>query len=63
MKKIDKVLENYKRNFMEHHCPSDYGYLDSWNMVADNCPEFIKNGYGACEKCWNREIEVTNSYK
>ena len=38
MKKIDKVLENYKRNFMEHHCP-----------------EFIKNGYGACEKCWNRE--------
>lgn len=53
MKIIDKVMENYKRNFMELHCPSDYGYLDS----TGSCPEVIKNGYKACEKCWNREIK------
>ena len=58
MKIIDKVMENYKRNFMELHCPSDYGYLELWNMDSTgSCPEVIKNGYGACEKCWNREIE------
>ena len=58
MKIIDKVMENYKRNFIELHCPSDYGYLDSYNIDStSSCPEVIKNGYGACEKCWNREIE------
>lgn len=58
MKIIDKVMENYKRNFMELHCPSDYGYLDSYNIDSTGfCPEVIKNGYGACEKCWNREIK------
>ena len=58
MKIIDKVMENYKRNFMELHCPSDYGYLDSYNTDSTgSCAEVIKNGYGACEKWWNREIE------
>ena len=33
MKIIDKVMENYKRNFMELHCPSDYGYLDLYSEI------------------------------